>query len=997
MINNHNSVRWRRVFACCLFFLTLLEPLSAQDLIVSGKVTDGKLPISGANVLIKNTKNGVVSDFDGRFSITAKARDTLQISYLGYTTVTVPVQSRDIINISLQEDATTLGEIQINAGYYTTTDREKTASISRITAKEIEKQPVNNALDALQGRVTGLHIVSTTGLPGGGYTVRIRGQNSISAGNDPLYIIDGVPNDTGSLSSQSLSGSVFYGGIINPLNTLDPSTIATIEVLKDADATAIYGSRGANGVILITTKKGNVGNTKFIANVSTSIISVTKLRKQLNTIQYIAMRKQAFSNDGYTEFPTTAYDVNGTWNSNRYTNWQKKLIGNSGINNTYKLNISGGDEQTQFVIGSSFIKETTVFPFDFNYKRTTFFTNTNHLSNNNRFQIQLTANYGIDNNYLPSTDLTSISLSLPPNAPDIYDADGYLNWENNTWTNPYAALESNYRNNSKNLSANAVLSYKISTRWSVKTNLGYTNSLMVENQANPSTRFNPAFGVTSASSSNFINDAKRNSWIIEPQIYGNFELGPGAILFTIGATLQEQNFKQLTYIGFGYANDQLLDNISSAQVVYFNNDEKTQYRYVATYARLNYSLANKYILNLTGRRDGSSRFGPQRQFANFGAFGAAWIFSKEKLLQDSNWISFGKLRTSYGITGNDQIGDYQYLNTYRITDDIYNGNMGLSPSRLFNPNYAWELNRKIEVALEARFLQDLIKMEVAYYRNRSDNQLVGIPLPATTGFNSINANLNAVIDNTGWEASLNSHNISNKDFDWETTLQLSVPKTRLIEFDDLETSNYANYLAIGYPMNISKMYHLLGVNTESGNFEFEDYNGDETISATNDRQFIVDLTPKYFGNIINSLRYKNINLDFSFQYMKKMSFNEMYGNQLPGTMFNQPTSVIDNWQTPGDKSTTQQLTTGTNADARAAYSRFGQSNGVISDASFMRLKSLSLSYTPTITNDQIPRFTIYIQGQNLLTFTKFKGGDPEQIRGFLPPIKRISLGVKAEF
>ncbi len=996
MTNNHNLCRRWRIYACCLFLLSLSLTLSAQDLLVSGQVTDGQLPISGANVLIKNTHTGVVSDFDGRYTITAKPTDSLQVSYLGYTTLTIPIQNRSTINVTLQEDATALGEVQINAGYYTTTDREKTGSIARITAKDIEGQPVNNALEALQGRVPGLEVTQTTGLAGGGYTVRIRGQNSIAAGNEPLYVIDGVPYDVNSLSSPSLAGLVLPGGIINPLNTIDPSAIQSIEVLKDADATAIYGSRGANGVILITTKKGEIGKTTMSFDVSTGINYVDEMTSLLNTAQYVAMRKEAFANDGVTVYPAFAYDINGTWDQNRYTNWQDEFIGNRGLNNTFKSLISGGNEMTRFVVGGSFMKETTVFPKDFNYKKTTFFSNLGHQSPNKKFKLQLTTSYGQDKNYLPTSDLIRVAKFLPPNAPKIYNDEGNLNWENSTWNNPYAALESTYNNETSNLLANSVISYRFFEGLEIKANLGYSKSNLVEKQANPHTMYNPAYGLTSTSSNALKNEGKRSSWIIEPQLDTSHNLGKGKLTFTMGATFQEQNMEQLGLYASGFVNNQQINNFSSAQNLKILNEANSQYRYLALYSRLNYNWQQKYIINLTGRRDGSSRFGEGNRFANFGAIGSAWIFSEENFSKHLKWLSFGKLRASYGTTGNDQIGDYQYLNNYNISNNNYDGQIGLYPSRLYNPHFKWEKNKKIETAIEVQLWDDRIGLEVAYYKNRSDNQLIDIPMPGTTGFSGIKSNLNAIVDNKGWEIGIQSSNYETDVFNWNSSFQLTIPKTELVSFEGLENSTYSSQLVLGQPLSIYRLYQYSGINPETGLYEFVDYNGDGETTAKEDRQLVGDVSPKLYGNLYNSIKYKNWNLDILFQFVRKKGLNEFYNTEPPGFMQNQPTGVLDHWLNPNNPGYLQPYTSGRNFDAYYAHTKFTQSDAIISDASFIRLKTISLSYKLPLKKESTTSCTLFLQGQNLWTLTNFKGGDPEQISGFLPPLKRYSLRVKIE-
>lgn len=995
MTKHHDLLGRRHLYGCCLMFLAVFTPLCAQNLSVSGTITDGTLPVAGATVSIKNGYRGVVSNFDGMYQIMARASDTLLISFLGYQTQTIAVNNRTSIDIMLVEDAQNLKEVVINAGYYSVTERKKTGSIAKLTAKEIEQQPVITALDALQGRVPGLDVTPTTGLAGGGYMVRIRGQNSIAAGNAPLYIIDGVPFDAQTMSNSSISVLILPGEV-NPLNTLDPASIASIEVLKDADATAIYGSRGANGVILITTKKGQIGKTKISIETSTTFISPTKFLELLNTQEYVSMRLEALANDGFTEFPFGTQDVNGTWDINRYTDWQKELIGNSAYNRTGRISISGGSDRTLFNIGGSFMKETNVFPMDFNYKRTSFFTNVAHRSQNDKLHIQFSANYGQDSNSLPSNDLARIARLLPPNAPPLYDADGELNWEHNTWDNPLAALNGTYANTSSTLIANTVVGYSITKGLELKANLGYNSADIEELQLNPHTIYNPAYGLTSASSYSMENKSSKKSWIVEPQMDASIPLAKGLLKMTVGATIQEQNDVSRALMGSGYATNELLGHFSAAQVLEVLKENTEQYRYIALFARLNYSWKDQYLLNVTGRRDGSSRFGPGNRFANFGAIGAAWIFSESSILQGQTWLPYGKVRASYGITGNDQIGNYEYLNTYELADAGYNGQIGLIPSHLLNPFFAWERNKKSEFALELGLWKNRLSFQGAYYHNKSDNLLLGYPLPGTTGFGSINGNLDATVVNYGWEFDLQSTWFQHNQFAWNTSFQISIPKNKLVSFEGLENSTYANQLVIGQPLSVYKLYQFKGVNPDTGLFEFHDFNKDGVISSAEDRNYYVDLSPKFHGSISNALTYKNWNFDFTFQFVKKQGFNEFYTTEPPGIMQNQPTSVLNHWQQPGDQSPMQLYTTGWNFPAYESYSRFTASNGVVSDASFIRLKTASLAYRLKWVPQQSFQCTLFLQAQNLLTFTKFKGGDPEQITGFLPPMKRVSMGVKLE-
>lgn len=981
----------------CLALLTVSLSLQAQTVSITGTVTDESgEPLPGVTIIIRGqTSAGTSTRTDGTYTLREVPADaTISFSFIGYKTVEAPVNGRSRIDIQLVTDVTAIEEVIVNAGYYTVKDRERTGSIVKVTAREIANQPVINPLEALQGRVTGVDITQTTGTPGGGFELKIRGRNSIAAGNESLYIIDGVPFDIGTMSNRNVSLTILPGGLINPLNTLDPSAIESIEILKDADATAIYGSRGANGVVLITTKKGSSGKTALNIEASTSFINVTLLPELLTTEHYIQMRQEAFTNDGFTEYPETEYDVNGTWGLTRYTDWQEVLIGGTARNNSVRASITGGSGLTRFNAGGSFMNETTVFPMDFNYNRTTAYLTISHNSNDNRFNMQITSNYGADRNYLPNTDLTSISRTLPPNAPGLYADDGSLNWENSTWTNPLAVLESKYKNLTNNLIANAVINYRIINWLEIRTNLGYNRSYLTETQVNPHTMYNPAWGLTSASSNAMRNNSVRDSWIIEPQLNASFVKGGSRFSIIAGSTFQEQNKEQYSLFTAGFTNNYFINTLSAATTQAIQSEERTQYRYQAVYARVNYNLKEKYLINLTGRRDGSSRFGPERRFANFGAVGVAWLFSEEKFLAGIPWLSFGKVRASLGTSGNDRIGDYQFLNTYKITTLNYNGYLGLSPARLLNPVFAWERNIKAEAGLEAGLFDEKVNFEIAYYNNRSDNQLIGTPLPGTTGFSSISANLNALVENSGWEGSVRIKAAQRNNFLWNTSLNITVPGNRLVEFPGLEGSTYASQFEIGYPLSIYKLYKSTGVNPDTGIFEFKDFNGDGIITSSDDRKYIADLSPKFFGNISNTLRYRNWNLDILFQFMKKQGLNEYYNTEPPGTMFNQPEGVLDRWKIPGDHASMQAFTAGWNDEAYSAYYKFVVSDAAVSDASFIRLKSLSLSYKLPFKETKSGSWILFINSQNLATFTKFKNGDPEQLTSFLPPVRRVSVGIK---
>ncbi|MGQ7944150.1 SusC/RagA family TonB-linked outer membrane protein [Flavobacterium sp. WC2509] len=1001
-MNNFSLSMGGRAF-CFLFLMGVIlsfSPIQAHNFSrqplakpqqhqVQGTVTDGNSTLPGVTISIKNkTHVFSVSDYNGGYELSASPQDTLVFTYVGYRTEIVPVQGRTTINIVLQPDATTLREVKINAGYYSVKESERTGSIAKITASDIEKQPVTNVLATMQGRMAGVDIVQDSGSPGGSFSIKIRGQNSLRAdGNQPLYIIDGVPYSSETIGSTTTSGTA--PTMTSPLNSINPQDIESIEVLKDADATAIYGSRGANGVVLITTKKGKAGDTRFTINTSTSFGTVTKLPKLMNTQQYLAMRQQAFANDGVTTYPATAYDVNGTWSKERNTDWQEELLGGTATIYNMQASVSGGSAQTQYLLSGNYRTETTVFPGDFEYKKGSAHFSMNHKSEDERFRINFSGNYTTQNNNMPSVDLTPVSRTLPPNAPALYDANGNLNWENGTWTNPLAGLESEFESRINDLVANAVLSYRFVPNLEFKSSFGFTDLQNNESRTMPSTMYNPSFGLNSKTSSISTNSTARSSWIIEPQLNYTTEIGKGQFEVLLGSTFQNQHTERLYLGGTGFSSNSLIHDMASATTKTVRQSDATVYKYEALFARLNYNWDTRYIVNLTARRDGSSRFGPGKQFATFGAVGAAWLFSNEAFLKNNTVLSFGKLRASYGSTGNDQIGDYQFLDTYVSTGNNYQGTVGLQPARLFNPEFGWETNQKLEAALETGFLKDRIFLTTAYYRNRSSNQLVGVPLPGTAGFSSLYGNLDATVQNSGLELTLRTINLTREHFEWSSSFNISFNRNKLISYPNLASSTNANTYVVGEPISITKVFHYTGMNPTTGIYEFTDMNGDGLTTTLGDKQALANLSPKYFGGLENHFKYKGAQLDFLFQFVKQEAFAPQPG--VPGGMQNQLESV-------GDSATQQPYTAGKNSNAVTAYFRYATSDGAVEDASYIRLKNISLTYDLPLKVSQGIRCQVYWQGQNLLTFSHYSNGDPEfKFGGYLPPLRVNAVGVKVSF
>lgn len=990
MKNNYSRLKWVAliIIGGILFFLSkaanaaTTTPLTLQQQEVSGVVTDRNgLPIPGVTVSIKNTNRGTVTNLDGEYNVTAPANGILVFSYVGYKKQEIAVDGRATINVRLEEDIAALNEVEINAGYYSVTERERTGNISRVTAEEIENQPVVSPLEALQGRMAGVEISPVGSSPGAATTIRIRGTNSLrEEGNYPLYIIDGVP-----VSSVPVeSNSVLSNSGMDPLNNLNPSNIQSIEVLKDADATAIYGSRGANGVVLITTKSG--GNRGLEASIYTGSSSLSGKIDLLNTAEYLQVRREAFQNDGVEPDNFNAYDL-VLWDQERFTDWQEFFFGGHAEVTNASLAFSGGDNNTTYRLGGSLFSKGTIYPGDYNYRKGTGNIALNHRSKDNRLEVNLTANYGIDrNNLVGNGSLSVTNILLSPNAPSVFNEDGSLNWED--WgeaglSNPFEGYFNTTTTQTKNLNANLLLSYEIVQGLRLKSSFGYSDYQSSELWKLPERSYNPAHNPINRSSH---LSTSRNSWIIEPQLTYNNNFGKLEANLLVGGTLQHNQSNRTTFQGQGYASESLIGNLGSAESIINASSGETEYKYVAVFSRIGLNWDKKYFLNLTGRRDGSSRFGPNNRFAGFGAIGAAWILSKESFFGNfDSFLSFAKIRGSYGSTGNDQIGDYGYLDAYQSTM----GPGGLYPVALANPDYSWEVNKKLELATELGFFHDRVNLGVSWYRNRSSNQLVGYSLPYMTGFSSVQANLPATVQNKGIEIELATVNFNNDRFSWRTNLNLSFPENKLLRYPDIDQSSYANTYRVGKPLNIALLYEYNGLDSETGLYTVKDMNGDGNLDYE-DRTLIKNLNREFFGGLNNSLRYGNFNLDFLLQYVKQEGRLSTFQ---AGTNTNILSSVLSN-------NTLQRYSA--SYQASIAYQNVLNSDFAYTDATFLRLKTLSLGYDfpfKWVEKLHAQQIHLFLHGQNLITWTPYEGLDPESPSSALSlgNLKTITVGLQLNF
>jgi len=938
--------------------------------------------------------------------------------------------------VKLEMSSSKLDEVQIQFSGVTSR-RTSTSNIATIKADEIAKQPVDNPLYALMGRVPGLIVTPVSGLPNAPVKVQLRGQNSLSSvESEPLFVVDGIPyvnnfeaNSLGKYGRQ-LDGN--YPTQNSALSFLNPNDIASIDILKDADATAIYGSRGASGVILITTKKGNIGETKIDASVTAGFSHVTKKLDLMNTQQYLQMRRDAYVNSRQIvpdhEYPNSLknpqnFDLT-VWDPNRYTDWQEVLLGGTARNYNANANISGGSSIVQYMIGGTYNKMGYVFPGDaHNENGSAHFNITGH-SVNQKFRISFDGSYNSSKSNSPA-DFSFVAISLAPNAPSIYNPDGQLNWEPNpgsptgeaTWDNPLASLKRSTETTSNSLLAGFNVSYSFSPSLTFTTTGGFTNIRSKNFSPTPIASQDPStfsYAQGSATFGNSLND----TWSLEPKLNYQANLGLGKLDILFGGSWQGQNqTSDLLTVG-GIPNDALLRNIAAGSVSGQSNTS-SEYKYLGAFGRINYNWKDKYILNLNARRDGSSRFGPGNQFGNFASVGAAWIFSNEKIFSERNSIlSFGKLRLSYGVSGNDAIGDYQYLELFDLANGIgqqYQGLPILSPKGATNPDYHWESKRSLEIGTDLSFFKDKLLLSGSYFYALSTNQLVPLPLPATAGPSSgINVNQSARLRNSGLEFTLTTENFKSGKFSWNTSGNISLLNRNKIlslpsgNFSILRLSTIYKEDAdlIGKPFaGVVGAPKYMGVDPLSGIYTFADKNGNPTTVSTDVDQFakLINISPQYYGGISNQFKYGNLSLSVFVQFTKQLGKSYIYQNNwiFPGLSSSANQSVLydDRWRQPGDIKDIQKSSTSFELINNQNLMQRSDASWV--NASFVRIKNVAIAYQFSekfVRKLGVRTLSVNASGQNLLTFSGYDGPDPEtQSVGSLPPLRIITAGLQVGF
>ncbi len=1011
---------------------------------ITGMVTDSLLnPLAGASVALKGSKNlYVISDNGGKFNFSSVPEGVYKIviTYLGYQKFEASIEVKQGIgplNYALMQATSKLDQVQVIA-YGRNTKRFSVGAVTTIDAETISNQPVTNVLLALQGQVAGLIVTPTGGAPGSAVKLQVRGQNSLrptssqfapTPYDQPLFIVDGVPfapqnQSLGNLLTYSLTSaqqSAVPGNGISPFGLINPLDIESVSVLKDADATSIYGSQGVNGVILITTKKGTAGKPQFNLNINSGFNAPTRALEMMNTDQYLDMRRQALARDNVVLTPGNAniYSDVQIFDPTRSVNWYKEFFDRTPFNTDIHASFSGGQDNSTFIFSGGYNKTTYNFPGDFADNRTSFHGGYTYRSNDNKFTLQFGTDYAYDKNNASSAPGVASAMNTVPNFPDMVDANGNLLWTYKTYritNNFYSNLMKPANVQTNNLNNTVRLAYQLIPHLSISTNIGYSRTDSKRYAATPKAVLDPA--QTFAQSNASFTNTGFQTINIEPQVNYDRQLGGGVLTLLLGGTYKKQLSNMDMISGSNYPNDDLLGSVSGAASVFATNSS-TIYKYVAGFARINYIYDQKYIVNLSGRRDGSSNFGPDRRFGNFGSAGLGWIFTEESALKQAlPFLSFGKLAANYGTNGSDGVAPYSYQAFYNVANTgqylPYQGNRAYTPANLFNPNYSWSIKKSLNVSLDLGFFNDRLLVNATAYRNRTSDELINYSLPFTTGFSGVTGNFPATVQNKGLEFTVSSANIKAGDFRWTSNFNIGFNKNKLIAFTDLEKSSYAQLYTIGKSPNQVIGYPFKGLNSTTGLFEFYKANGTVTSAPTQsniltggDQQPLFDTDPRFSGGLGNNITYKNVNLSFFFQFTKQLSRNYLsgvYSYGLPGSYNNMPTFIIGNfWQNAGDQTEMQRLTGQYgNGQSTNSANAFVQSSGAYSDNTYLRLKTVSLSYNfpdHLLRHVGIKGLRAYVNAQNLLTFSNYKYGDPEQpgVLYTIPLQRTIVAGLNFNF
>ncbi|MDR1718472.1 MAG: TonB-dependent receptor [Prevotella sp.] len=1001
--------KWAYVSRISLLILTLFFTLhlSAQNKkTITGTILDEKgESIIGASVAVKGTTNGTITDIDGKFSLNVNENDILAISYVGFLAQEIPVTGKSNLQITLKENTEMLDEIVV-VGYGVMRKRDLTGAVSSIDSKSMQDKPVANIGEALQGRASGVQIINS-GAPGSNVSIRIRGISTIN-NSEPLLVIDGVPTDLS-------------------LNALNMDDVQTVDVLKDASATAIYGSRGANGVVIITTKKGKSGDGVVSFSANWGIQDATSMPDMLNASQFASYHNDMIANYSGTENLMQRPDFADPTTLGKGTDWMDELFRTSMIQN-YSVSYSGGTDKSNYYVSAGILDQEGIVT-DTSYKRYT-------VQFNGESKVKPWLKLG--NNVTLSHDTKkqgsySIrdAMAAQPTQP-VYNEDGTYSGPGNPayWYGDIKNPLGNAKVNSQstkgyNLLGNIFAEINFFDKVTFKTLGGIDFKFWDKENFSPKYDWKP---ISQPESYRYEESNKSLTYLWDNTLtYIDTFNENHHLNVMIGSSAQNNVYNKMNASVQGFLSDknnQLSNGLNQPTVGGTKND----WALLSFMGRVNYNYTDKYLLTLTVRRDGSSRFSKDNRWGTFPSVAAAWRLSEEAFYQKNKWVNDIKVRAGYGVTGNQWgINEYAYFTKLKTGQYVFNGTpvSTLYPLVMPNPDVKWETVKQWNAGIDLSLIDQRINLSLDGYIKNTTDMLVPMAVPITTGYSDIYVpSINAgKVRNTGWELTISSRNLTG-ELEWNTDLNVSYNKNKVISMNDgvpLFTGDDINMTKVlvnaeGNPINSFYGYVTNGLfqnwdqvnnasiqvpgGTAPGDIRFSDLDNNGVIND-NDRTYIGNPTPEWSFSMNNSFAYKNFDLQI---FLQGVAGNDIYnanriwqeGMAVPQ---NQTAKVLDRWTGEGTS----------NSVPRAVYSdpnkNARHSDRFVEDGSYLRIKNLTLGYTlPQAISKKAYLQTVrmYMSCQNLYTFTKYSGFDPEVGANGIdlstyPLTRTISFGVNVKF
>lgn len=1030
----------------------------AQERTITGKVTssDDGSSLPGVNVVIKGTTTGTVTDSDGRFSLSASSNGVLVLSFIGLKTQEVNIGDRTVVDVQMANDVTQLSEVIVVA-YGTQEKKSITGSVASVNSEAFKNQPLIGLDQAMQGRMAGVQVTQNSGTPGGGIAVRVRGSSSITGSNEPLYVVDGVPINTGSYSNIGVGNQQ-----TSAINDINPNDIASIEVLKDAAASALYGSRASNGVVLITTKRGSSGNkTKINFNYYGGTQETWKRLTPLTGAQFVdaladglvsrfgigngtaAAPQGAVNADGSVTTGSIFGSGNQTWlnknhlaswfwagNSNfavdgsgravvsrsgaalevrdanffldpstsPSTNWQDQIFRSAAISN-YEISAQGGTEKTKFSVSGNYFKQDGIVKGS-GFERMSGRINLDHnvndklmIGTNTAFTSSANNRINNDNNIF---GVVSGSILMAPDVP-AYLADGrYGRDPSSTVDNPLAsALEPTNKAVSNRLLTGAFAQYDFIPGLSLKSSISLDYLYFREQRFLPTTT-NQGLSTNGAGNANTSQDV---NWIFENVLtYRKKVADSHNISALLGASVQESNFSNIQASATGFPGNDIRQVFAGA-VKTDAQSSATSWAIRSGFARLGYDYKGKYFITGSFRVDESSRFAAANRVGYFPSVSGGWRIKEESFMSSIGFISELKLRGSYGITGNQEIGNFNYLPLFGAGAN-FNQIGGTFPSQLPNPNLTWEKTAQTDIGLDIGLIKSRLNISVDYYIKTTTDLLLTRPVPGVSGFSTYSQNIGSM-ENKGFEVVISATPISSKSgLVWNSDFNISFNRNKIVSLGaDVApfAAGFASWVEAGQPIGAFRGFkvvdlirtpeQLLALNTGSptgvyqstatrvGDIQFEDVNGDGRVTG-DDQKIIGNAQPDFIGGWTNTLRYKGFDFSAFFQFV---SGNKIYNNTRAFSegmngIFGSTAEVLNRWTPTNQNTNVPRAINGDAPNNRRTSDRW------LEDGSFVRLKNVVFGYTlpQSLTNKmRVSSLRVYFSGQNLLTWTNYTGLDPE--------------------